>query len=112
MSNVFIEIGSTVYMMDHSDIEFNKSCDWRMRYIDCKKTMKGELPTFKEEVINVAFDEYSLTEGVPTSARNMIEGKYIDSMSETECSIYLNIALNEEKFEEADAIKKRMEHFR
>ena len=42
----------------------------------------------------------------------MIEGKYIDSMSETECSIYLNIALNEEKFEEADAIKKRMEHFR
>jgi hypothetical protein len=81
-------------------MNFNKSATWRQNYEVAKKVMGCE-PGF--------------TGGVSESSKSTgkkIDGKPIDLMNEIECEVYLKKALDEEDYDTAELIKKRMEKFR
>ena len=102
--NVYVVIGKLTHKIPYTSIDYNKSYVWRKNYELCKKVM-GTDPAFSSSVAN---------EPIKSNSGSLlkIDGKDISTMTETECQVYLNIALRAEKYEQADAIKKRMEHFR
>ena len=58
------------------------------------------------------FDSGVREEGLSNSASLSIDGHLIETMNETLCKIYLEQAIKEEKYEIAEAIRKRLENFR
>ena len=78
----------------------NKSGLWRQNYEDAKKVM-GVNPGFTGNI-----GDESETTG------KKVDGKPIDTMNEIECEVYLKKALEEEDYDTAELIKKRMEKFR
>ena len=101
IKNLYIDCGDDmVYQVDWSIMNFNKSDTWRKNYEDAKKVM-GCDPGFSNSV-----GEESESTGKTYS------GKSIDLMTEIECEVYLKKALDDEDYDTAELIKKRMEKFR
>ena len=100
LDNLYIDCGDNmVYQVDWSVMNFNKSDIWRRNYENAKKVM-GCDPAFSGGV------------GDSSPAGRIYDGKQIDLMNEIECEVYLKKALDEEDYDTAELIKKRMEKFR
>ena len=100
LDNLYIDCGDDmVYQVDWSVMNFNKSDIWRKNYENAKKVM-GCDPAFRGGV------------GDSNPAGRIYDGKPIDLMNEIECEVYLKKALDEEDYDTAELIKKRMEKFR
>lgn len=96
--NVYIKIGNSTHKCEWSCFETNKSALWRRNYEECKKYM-GVDPGFNAELIE-------------SNSKAKIHGKTIELLSEVECEVYLKISINEEDYDTAELIKRRMEKFR
>jgi hypothetical protein len=101
--NVYLGCGSLVYKLPWESISSNKSALWRSSFEECKKFMKGD-PGFDGGVS----EEKNKDSGPFLS----IDGQPIETMNETLCKIHLGKALKEEKYEIAEALRKRLENFR
>jgi hypothetical protein len=88
----FIEKEGAVNKMDWSKLHFNKSAIWRRNWEGCKAAM-GTEPGFAP---------------VLGKSDNTGVGKPIDLLSETECEVYLKIALDKEDYATAELIKQRL----
>jgi hypothetical protein len=88
------------YQVNWSVMNFNKSATWRKNYEDAKKVMGCE-PGFTGGV----------GEGSKSTGKK-VDGKPIDLMNEIECEVYLKQSLENEDYDTAELIKKRMEKFR
>lgn len=101
LENLYIDCGDNmIYQVDWQVMNFNKSAIWRENYENAKNFM-GCDPGFSGGV-----GESSESTGKTYS------GKPIDLMTEIECEVYLKKALEEEDYDTAELIKKRMEKFR
>ena len=101
--DVYLGCGQTVYKLPWKSISSNKSALWRSNFDECKKFMKEE-PGFDGGVS----EEKNKDSGPLLS----IDGQPIETMNETLCKIHLEKALKEEKYELAEALRKRLENFR
>ena len=100
LDHLYIDCGDDmVYQVNWSVMNFNKSDSWRKNYENAKKVM-GCDPAFSGGV------------GDSSPAGRIYDGKQIDLMNEIECEVYLKKALDEEDYDTAELIKKRMEKFR
>lgn len=101
LDNLYIDCGDDmVYQVNWSVMNFNKSATWRKNYEEAKKVM-GCDPAFSGGVGDSS-----------ESTGRIYDGKPIDLMNEIECEVYLKKALDEEDYDTAELIKKRMEKFR
>lgn len=98
--NVYLKIGNSTRKCEWSCFDANKSALWRRNYEECKKYM-GVDPGFNAELIESN-----------SNSKAKIHGKTIELLSEVECEVYLKIAINEEDYDTAELIKRRMEKFR
>lgn len=85
------------------ELSVNKSALWRRNYDEAKKVM-GVDPGFSRVV--------SVSSVGKTSGGKTYDGKVIELLNEIECQVYLKKALEDEDFEVAELIKKRLEKFR
>jgi hypothetical protein len=99
-SNLYLEIGDSVRQCSWDCFSDNKSAIWRRNYDNCKSAM-GVDPGFKSTVS----DSSSLS-------GKKVEGKPIELLSEVECEVYLKKAIEDEDYDLAELIRKRMEKFR
>jgi hypothetical protein len=101
LNNLYISCGNNMtYQVNWSVMNFNKSATWRKNYEDAKKVMGCE-PGFTGGV----------SEGSKSTGKK-VDGKPIDLMNEIECEVYLKQSLENEDYDTAELIKKRMEKFR
>ena len=99
LEHLYIDCGDNMtYQVNWSVMNFNKSATWRKNYEEAKKVM-GCDPGFSGGVGE-------------SSIGRIYNGKPIDVMSEIECEVYLKKALEEEDYDTAELIRKRMEKFR
>ena len=99
-NNIYLKIGDSTHKCNWDCFGSNKSASWRRNYDECKKSM-GVEPGFNAE----------LGESKPISGK-MIHGKPIEMLNEVECEVFLKMAIEEEDYDTAELIKKRMEKFR
>jgi hypothetical protein len=101
LTDLYIDCGDgLVYKVDWDVLRDNKSGLWRQNYEEAKKVM-GVNPGFSG-----AIGDESETTG------KKVDGKPVDLMNEIECEVYLKRAIENEDFDTAELIKKRMEKFR
>lgn len=103
----------------------NKYCNYNILYNDITKHYKletsGYQPTNHDMYSNIFKAMRRLNEGSAyikggdiytkdtTKTNEQSNSKSVDSMNETECNVYLAKALEEENYELAERIKKRLE---
>jgi hypothetical protein len=105
--NLYIDVGDGfVYKTDWSVLDLNKSAYWRQNYDEAKQAMKKD-PQFSREVKETK----TVKIGGPIKGKTY-DGKPIDLLTEIECQVYLKKAIEEENYDMAELIKKRMENFR
>ena len=101
LNNLYISCGNNMtYKVNWSVMTFNKSATWRQNYDDAKKVMGCE-PGFTGGVGEIS-----------ESTGKKVDSKPVDLMNEIECEVYLKRAIENEDFDTAELIKKRMEKFR
>jgi hypothetical protein len=101
LTDLYIDCGDgSVYKVDWEVLRDNKSDLWRQNYEEAKKVM-GINPGFSG-----CIGDESETIG------KKVDGKPVDLMNEIECEVYLKKAIENEDFDTAELIKKRMEKFR
>jgi len=101
LTDLYIDCGDgSTYKVDWDVLRDNKSDLWRQNYEEAKKVM-GVNPGFSGGV-----GDESETTG------KKVDGKPVDLMSEIECEVYLKQAIENEDYDTAELIKKRMEKFR
>lgn len=101
LTDLYIDCGDgSVYKVDWDVLLTNKSDVWRQNYEEAKKVM-GVNPGFSGGI----GDESE-------STGKKVDGKPVDLMSEIECEVYLKKAIENEDYDTAELIKKRMEKFR
>jgi hypothetical protein len=101
LEHLYIDCGDDmVYQVNWSVMNFNKSDVWRQNYEEAKKVM-GVNPGFSGGI-----GDESETTG------KKVDGKPVDLMTEIECEVYLKQAIENEDYDTAELIKKRMEKFR
>jgi hypothetical protein len=93
--------------IEMKEVKNNKSAYWRKMYNDCEKTM-GTKPKFNDKGV-IYYTNPSKKNG---KTENVIDGKNIDLLTETECQVYLKLCLESEDYETAELIKKQMEKYR
>jgi hypothetical protein len=98
VDNIYLKIGDTTHKCEWSCFDSNKSALWRRNYDECKKYM-GVDPGFNAELGE-------------SNSKAKIHGKTIELLTEVQCEVYLKIAINEEDYDTAELIKRRMEKFR
>jgi hypothetical protein len=104
--NVYVDVhDGNVYRIEWKEVKLNKSARWRRNYEEAKKTM-GADPSFSADV------EEPKNSTSSSSPRGTIDGKPIELLTEVECQVYLKLAIEEEDYQSAELIRKRMEHFR
>lgn len=83
----------------------NKSAKWRRINDRCKKTMKSE-----NDVVNAKVRIHNeVTNTVkPVIKSDLLNGKSVEELNETECHTYLPIAVAAEEYELAEAIRERL----
>lgn len=97
---VFIKCGNLTINMGWDDIMYNKSYMWRKFYRESHKFM-GVEPGF-EETLKESEDRNNSN----TESTTKLDVRFL---SETECKVYLDIALENEDYELADKLRKRLE---
>jgi phenylpropionate dioxygenase-like ring-hydroxylating dioxygenase large terminal subunit len=100
--NVFYNVGGKVFCEEWSSVDINKSQKWRDYYTSCEEFMGME----------PGFDKGVREGNTSKNISDMIDGHPIATMTETLCQVYLNKAIQEENYELADKLRKRMENFR
>jgi hypothetical protein len=101
LTDLYIDCGGgSVYKVDWDVLRDNKSDLWRQNYEEAKKVM-GVNPGFAGTI-----GDESETTG------KKVDGKPVDLMNEIECEVYLKKAIENEDYDTAELIKKRMEKFR
>lgn len=98
--HLYIEIGDSTRKCSWDCFSDNKSAIWRRNFENCKSAM-GVDPGFKPGVS----DSSSLS-------GKQVEGKLIELLTEVECEVYLKKAIENEDYDLAELIRKRMEKFR
>ena len=107
MDSIYVDVhDGSVYKIEWSEVKLNKSALWRKNYDEAKKVM-GTNPDFSPEIVQQGKSKSSTS-----STGGKIDGKEIDLLSEVECQVYLKLAIDEEDYQSAELIRKRMEHFR
>lgn len=102
---LYIECGDgLVRKVRWSCLNLNKSAYWRRNYNEAKKIM-GVEPNFRKHIIET-------DETIVTRSGGTYNGKVIELMNETECQVYLKMAIDNEDYTAAVLIKKRLEKFR
>lgn len=99
--SIYLEVGDTVYQCDWNIFLHNKSASWRRNYDKAEKIM-GTKPGFPRGVKIITNPKESIN----------INGTPIELLSEVECQVHLKKAIEEENYEMADLIRKRLENFR
>ncbi len=100
--DLYFKIGNQVYKTDWDCFKSNKSALWRRNYDECEKMM-GTPPLFDTHVdLPEERNEKSKT----------IDGIPIETMNETLCQVYLQKAIDEEDYDTAELIRKRLENFK
>lgn len=98
----FINDDDKTYRCEWGDLDYNKSLEWRTHFLECEKFM-GKTPGF----------DHKLNDNLETKVSNgNFHNVSINLMNETQCHTYLKLAIDEENFEAAELIKKRLENFR
>lgn len=101
LTDLYIDCGDgSTYKVNWDVLKDNKSALWRQNYEEAKKVM-GVNPGFSGDV-----GDESETTG------KKVDGKSVDLMSEIECEVYLKKAIENEDYDTAELIKKRMVKFR
>ena len=96
------ELDNKTFIEEWKSIDVNKSDYWRTQHNNCKNFM-GKDPGFNPIV----------KDKVPSSSdTDMIDGQPIETLSEIMCEVYLKQAIENENYELADKLRKRMERFR
>jgi hypothetical protein len=99
--HLYLEIDNSTRQCSWDCFSDNKSAIWRRNYDNCKLAM-GVDPGFNSAVR----DSSSSLSG------KKVEGKAIELLSEVECEVYLKKAIENEDYDTAELIRKRMEKFR
>lgn len=104
-NKVFLNINGRITYIEMKCVDFNNTAIWRKYFDDCYDIM-GKSPNFKRNNFfkNINNDE--------PKKDDILDGKSIDSLTETECQVYLKIVIKQENYELAEKIKKQMEKFR
>lgn len=103
--NVYVDVhDGNVFKIEWCEIKLNKSAYWRRNYEEAKNAM-GTNPAFNADI-----EEPRRSSAA--SPKGTIDGKPIELLSEVECEVYLKKAIDEEDYQTAESIRKRMEHFR
>ena len=101
LTDLYIDCGAgLVHKVEWGVLLTNKSDVWRQNYEEAKKVM-GVNPGFSGGI----GDESE-------STGKKVDGKPVDLMNEIECEVYLKQAIENEDYDTAELIKKRMEKFR
>ena len=101
LTDLYIDCGAgLVHKVEWDVLLTNKSDVWRQNYEEAKKVM-GVNPGFSGSI-----GDESETTG------KKVDGKPVDLMNEIECEVYLKQAIENEDYDTAELIKKRMEKFR
>jgi hypothetical protein len=100
--NLYLEIGDSTRQCSWDCFKDNKSAIWRRNYENCKSTM-GVEPGFKPSVNDTSSS---------TLSGKKYDGKPIELLTEVECEVYLKKAIEDEDYDAAELIRKRMEKFR
>jgi hypothetical protein len=111
LKSIVVEFDGNNYFteLNMNEIKLNKSAYWRKLHNDCKETMgEGKEPKFKSKV-TLFYRESNNQKG---KSGTKIHGKPIETLTETECQIYLKECLQNEEYEIAELIKKQMEKYR
>ncbi len=95
-----------------SNFHRNKSAYWRRLNKECKQAMKTDKDVVNVEVTILNSKGNNSKSSSYSSSHPLLDGKAVELLTETECQVYLNLALQEEEFELAEAIKNRMVNFR
>jgi len=107
MDSIYVDVhDGSIYKIEWCEVKLNKSATWRKNYEEAKKVM-GTNPDFSPEIVQQGKSKSSTS-----STGGKIDGKEIDLLSEVECQVYLKLAIEEEDYQSAELIRKRMEHFR
>jgi hypothetical protein len=98
--HLYLEIGDSTRQCSWDCFNDNKSAIWRRNFNNCKEAM-GIEPGF-----NPSISDTSSLSG------KKVEGKPIELLTEVECEVYLKKAIEDEDYDMAELIRKRMEKFR
>jgi hypothetical protein len=98
--HLYLEIGDSTRQCSWDCFRDNKSAIWRRNFNNCKEAM-GIEPGF-----NPSISDTSSLSG------KKVEGKPIELLTEVECEVYLKKAIEDEDYDMAELIRKRMEKFR
>jgi hypothetical protein len=105
-NNIYVDVhDGNVYKIEWDELKLNKSALWRRNFEEAKEAM-GVDPHFSADI------EESDRSSTPSSPKGTIDGKPIELLSEVECEVYLKKAIEEEDYQTAEALRKRIEHFR
>lgn len=108
LDSLYVDVhDGSVYKIEWCELKENMSAKWRNNFNEAKKVM-GTDPAFHAEVEQI---ERNIT-GSSKGTGVMIDGKPIELLSEVECDVYLKQAIEAEDYKTAEAIRKRIEHFR
>ena len=99
---LYLEIGDSTHQCSWDCFKDNKSAIWRRNYENCKSSM-GVEPGFKPSVNDTSSS---------TLSGKKFDGKPIELLTEVECEVYLKKAIEDEDYDAAELIRKRMEKFR
>lgn len=110
--HVYIQEDGLVHECNWDDIVYNLSSMWVKNYDQCEKFM-GTPPNFVRNITSENIPKKPLFDAEKNiELKNNPFDKPIDMMNETECEIYLKIAIEEEDFKTASLIRKRLENFK
>ena len=98
--NIFYNLGGSCYCESWSSIKSNKSQIWRDNHKNCSEFM-GKQPGFDSKVSESNSFSSETIDGLP-----------IELMNETLCQVHLAKAIEDENYELADKLRKRLEKFR
>jgi hypothetical protein len=102
LSHLYIDCGDGyISKTGWSVLDLNKSDYWRKNYEEAKKVMGCE-PKFT----------YAIDDDSSSIVGKEYGGKPIETMNEIECNVYLKKALEDEEYNVAELIRKRLETFR
>ena len=99
---LYLEIGDSTHQCSWDCFKDNKSAIWRRNYENCKSAM-GIEPGFKPSVSDASSLSFS---------GKKYDGKHIELLTEVECEVYLKKSIEDEDYDAAELIRKRMEKFR
>jgi len=111
LDSFYVDYNGCIHELSYNKLVHNKSAHWRKAWTKCT-TVMGEAPAFTYIVADNDISSVTPQAQSASNSDDILNGKDIATLNETECQIYLKIALNKEKYEIAEQIKKRLEFFR